>query len=99
MLLPAVAGPQSLADKQLSAQKALETAVNTQLSAIKVATTTKVISLTQALALWKRARRDRCARQTDMGLDRSSSSSSSYCSGQCKRRCCLPACLSAWSIA
>ncbi len=50
---------QGLAAKQLAAQQALEKAVTSQLSAIKTATYSGVISLTQALALWKRARRER----------------------------------------
>ncbi len=50
---------QGLAAKQLAAQQALERAVQSQLSAIKTATYSGVISLTQALALWKRARRER----------------------------------------
>ncbi|KAL6749264.1 hypothetical protein V8C86DRAFT_2852326 [Haematococcus lacustris] len=54
--LSAIAG---LAQKQLAAQQALESAVQNQLSAIKVATYQGIISVTQALSLWKRARRDR----------------------------------------
>ncbi|PNH05688.1 hypothetical protein TSOC_008032 [Tetrabaena socialis] len=50
---------QGLAQRQEAAQKALETAVLNQLSAIKTATYQSIISLTQALALWKRARRDK----------------------------------------
>lgn len=51
---------QGLAERQGAAQRALETAVMNQLSAIKTATYQNIITLTQALALWKRARRDRC---------------------------------------
>lgn len=50
---------QGLAQRQLAAQQALEKAVQNQLTAIKTATYQGIISLTQALALWKRARRDR----------------------------------------
>ncbi|KXZ51016.1 hypothetical protein GPECTOR_14g257 [Gonium pectorale] len=55
----ALSAIQGLAQRQVAAQKALETAVMNQLSAIKTATYQNIISLTQALALWKRARRDR----------------------------------------
>ncbi|GFR50551.1 hypothetical protein Agub_g12825 [Astrephomene gubernaculifera] len=55
----AISAIQGLAEKQVAAQKALETAVTNQLSAIKTATYQSIITLTQALALWKRARRDR----------------------------------------
>jgi hypothetical protein len=50
---------QGLQQQQLAAQQALEKAVQNQLSAIKTATFSGVITLTQALSLWKRARRDR----------------------------------------
>jgi hypothetical protein len=52
--------PQGLADKQAAAQAALDVAVNNQINAIKTATYREIITLTQALALWTRARRDRC---------------------------------------
>ncbi|KAG2493793.1 hypothetical protein HYH03_008013 [Edaphochlamys debaryana] len=55
----ALSAIQGLAERQVAAQKALETAVMNQLTAIKTATYQNIISLTQALALWKRARRDR----------------------------------------
>lgn len=50
---------QGLAQRQLAAQQALEKAVQNQLTAIKTATYQRIISLSQALALWKRARRDK----------------------------------------
>ncbi|EFJ46305.1 hypothetical protein VOLCADRAFT_93448 [Volvox carteri f. nagariensis] len=55
----ALSAIKGLAERQAAAQANLEQAVNSQLSAIKVATYREIISLTQALALWKRARRDR----------------------------------------
>jgi hypothetical protein len=58
-LASACSASQDLANKQLAAQAALESAVTRQLSAIKTATFQSIITLTQALALWKRARRDR----------------------------------------
>jgi phage host-nuclease inhibitor protein Gam len=48
-----------LSQRQLEAQQALEKAVQSQLYAIKVAAQQNIISLAQALELWKRARRDR----------------------------------------
>jgi hypothetical protein len=48
-----------LSQRQLEAQQALEKAVQSQLYAIKVAAQQNIISLPQALELWKRARRDR----------------------------------------
>ncbi|PNW70325.1 hypothetical protein CHLRE_17g715300v5 [Chlamydomonas reinhardtii] len=55
----ALSAIQGLAERQVAAQRALETAVTNQLSAIKTATYQSIITLTQALALWKRARRDK----------------------------------------
>lgn len=55
----ALSAIQDLQQKQIQAQQALETAVNNQLTAIRTATKTGIITLTQALQLWKRARRDR----------------------------------------
>ena len=43
---------------QTQATQALATAVSNQLSAIQTATYQNIITLAQALALWKRARRD-----------------------------------------
>ncbi|GLC33126.1 hypothetical protein PLESTB_000367500 [Pleodorina starrii] len=55
----ALASIKGLAERQATAQANLEAAVTSQLSAIKTATYREIITLTQALALWKRARRDR----------------------------------------
>jgi len=55
----ALSAIQGLQSQQLAALEALAQAVDRQLSAIKTATYQNVITLTQALALWKRARRDR----------------------------------------
>lgn len=50
---------QGLAEKQATAQANLELAVTNQLNAITTATVRNIITITQALALWKRARRDK----------------------------------------
>eukprot|EP00798_Chlamydomonas_sp_ICE-L_P006111 gene6111-2715_t len=54
----ALAAIQGLAQMQLAAQQALAQAVQNQLTAIKTATYQNIITLTQALALWKVARRN-----------------------------------------
>ena len=54
----ALAAIQGLASMQAAAQQALANAVTQQVTAIKSATFSKIITITQALALWKKARRD-----------------------------------------
>ena len=54
----ALSAIQGLATMQAAAQQALANAVTQQVTAIKSATFSKIITITQALSLWKKARRD-----------------------------------------
>jgi len=56
----AIASIQNLASQQAAAQQALATALQSQVTAIKSAAAppSSIISITQALALWRKARRD-----------------------------------------
>ena len=54
----ALSAIQGLASMQAAATAALANAVTQQVTAIKSALFAKIITVTQALALWKKARRD-----------------------------------------